>query len=300
MAIGTTTSLIAAERDRRFKQREQLIAQFGQTLGVPAKAVNELRIYYGGRGIWFNKETTKSVADPGVAVGVLHNGTSYDDDLEDDLILYHYPRTDQPGTDRSEIEATKNAHRLEIPVFVVVKQGTLRDVHLAWVEDWDDNDETFLITFGEDPPPPPKTLQAQNDTPFNPFEPKKRKQRKSNSRSGQKKFAFDVRKRYGTICAACGLSIPGLIDAAHIIPDSENGTNDSRNGLPLCPTHHRAFDNGHFIIHPTTHQIFATNESPTLNNLGITQRDLSNLADTPHAEALTWRWNNSKNTPFPL
>ena len=171
MATRDTKSLIATERARRFKQREQLIDQFDQTLGVPAKAVNELRIYYGGRGIWFNKETTKSVADPGVAVGVLHNGTSYDDDLEDDLILYHYPRTDQPGTDRSEIEATKNAHRLEIPVFVVVKQGTLRDVHLAWVEDWDDNDETFLITFGEDPPPPPKTPQTEDDTPFNPTEP---------------------------------------------------------------------------------------------------------------------------------
>ena len=47
------------------------------------------------------------------------------------------------------------------------------------------------------------------------------------------------------------------------------------------------------VIHPTNHRILATTESPTLNDLGITQRDLSNLANTPHPDALTWRWNNS-------
>ena len=40
----------------------------------------------------------------------------------------------------------------------------------------------------------------------------------------------------------CGIQL-GLIDAAHIIPHSnEKGTDDLDNGISLCPLHHRAYD----------------------------------------------------------
>jgi len=61
-------------------------------------------------------------------------------------------------------------------------------------------------------------------------------------RPGQQRFAFEVKKRSGPACALCGLSVKGLVDGAHIIPKEEGGTDDPRNGLPLCPTHHRTFD----------------------------------------------------------
>jgi hypothetical protein len=88
----------------------------------------------------------------GATVGLLHTGSSYADDLSDDGVLYHYPNTNRPkGRDLAEIEATKAAGRLGLPVFVITYPSpgsARRDVHLGWVESWDDSLETFLITFG--------------------------------------------------------------------------------------------------------------------------------------------------------
>ena len=64
-----------------------------------------------------------------------------------DGILYHYPETGSPGRDATEIAATKNAMTLNLPVFVVIDRGALRDLHLGWVEDFDDGSATFLIDF---------------------------------------------------------------------------------------------------------------------------------------------------------
>lgn len=48
---------------------------------------------------------------------------------------------------------------------------------------------------------------------------------------------------YGTRCAVCALRHPELLDAAHIVPDGEEGGFASvRNGLALCTIHHRAYD----------------------------------------------------------
>jgi len=63
----------------------------------------------------------------GVTVSVLHTGSSYPDDLANDGVIYHYPTTSRPpGRGASEIEATKEAARLRLPIFVV----TIRFVDL--------------------------------------------------------------------------------------------------------------------------------------------------------------------------
>jgi putative restriction endonuclease len=56
-------------------------------------------------------------------------------------------------------------------------------------------------------------------------------------------FALRVLRAYGRRCAFCGLNAR-LADAAHIVPVSQDGVDSVRNGLALCPTHHRAFDEG--------------------------------------------------------
>lgn len=48
---------------------------------------------------------------------------------------------------------------------------------------------------------------------------------------------------YQSTCAMCRLKIPTLLDAAHIIPDSEEGGDAVvQNGLALCKIHHAAYD----------------------------------------------------------
>ncbi|OQX05383.1 MAG: hypothetical protein BWK80_52260 [Desulfobacteraceae bacterium IS3] len=73
-------------------------------------------------------------------------------------------------------------------------------------------------------------------------------QRKTTAVTIKKKLRdISFRKRvltaYSNKCAVCGIQLR-LIDAAHIIPVEENGTDETSNGLALCALHHRAYDKG--------------------------------------------------------
>jgi putative restriction endonuclease len=63
----------------------------------------------------------------------------------------------------------------------------------------------------------------------------------------QTAFRERVLEAYGTRCAMCRLRHAQLLEAAHIIPDSdERGIPEVPNGLALCKLHHAAFD-GHIL-----------------------------------------------------
>ncbi len=253
--------------------------------------LRELRIYYGGRGVWWHKEVTSNVSDPGVAVGVLHNGSSYPDDLSDDGMIYHYPVTDSPGTDRSEIEATKNACRLELPVFTISQVGDLRTVYFGFVRYWDDDSQEFLIEFtngmsGSPPPlPPPETAKTS------PFEGGARKRRTSHTRrpAGQQAFAFKVKRRFGSRCTVCGLGVSSVLEAAHIVGVSDGGSMGESNGLPMCSNHHRMWDDHLFGVNPDTLAVESA-PSTTLAELQVTNPTVPRLRNLASREALCWRW----------
>ena len=159
-------SSVAAELEHRLALWSEVSGPSNDGTLV-ASTLNELRVYYGGRGIWVHKERTTSITPEGVTVGVLHTGRSYADDLHVDGIVYQYPRTKRPGTDAAEVEATKAAHRLGLPVFVVVQRsGSRRTAFLGWVTDWDDSDEMCLIRFGESAPPSPPSVSQEDEQPF--------------------------------------------------------------------------------------------------------------------------------------
>lgn len=59
----------------------------------------------------------------------------------------------------------------------------------------------------------------------------------------QQRFRSEVLQAYQTKCAICRLRHKELLQAAHIIPDSEeHGVDLVQNGLSLCNLHHSAFD----------------------------------------------------------
>ena len=58
----------------------------------------------------------------------------------------------------------------------------------------------------------------------------------------QSLFRERVIQAYRTQCAMCRLRHEELLDAAHIVPDSEEGLPVVKNGLSLCKIHHAAFD----------------------------------------------------------
>ena len=67
----------------------------------------------------------------------------------------------------------------------------------------------------------------------------------------QRSFRERVLRAYREQCALCRLRHQELLDAAHIIPDSEPGGEPTiRNGLALCKLHHAAFDRNFLGIRP--------------------------------------------------
>ena len=67
----------------------------------------------------------------------------------------------------------------------------------------------------------------------------------------QRGFRERVLSAYKDQCALCRLKHRELLDAAHIIPDSEIGGDPVvKNGISLCKLHHAAFDNLFFGIRP--------------------------------------------------
>jgi putative restriction endonuclease len=65
----------------------------------------------------------------------------------------------------------------------------------------------------------------------------------------QQAFRERVVAAYRSQCAMCRLRHASLLDAAHIVPDSEEGEPAVSNGLALCKLHHAAFDN--FLVSVT-------------------------------------------------
>lgn len=63
------------------------------------------------------------------------------------------------------------------------------------------------------------------------------------ARLHQAHFRRDILAAYTDRCCVCHLRERSLLDAAHIIPDRlPEGVPTVRNGLAMCPTHHRAYD----------------------------------------------------------
>ncbi|MFI6254559.1 HNH endonuclease [Micromonospora zamorensis] len=270
---------------------------------------DDLRVwgaYGGGQGVWVDSERTKEIDPVGIAVGVLHTGIHYADDLNDDGILYHYPKTNRTGRrDQSEVDAMKKAAQLRVPVFVISKptpSSRWRDVRLAWIEGWDDLAQVFSLTFHREAPARILSDDDSDGQPFVMFGNSSRRSTGSRKqRPGQRLFKFRVIQRYGSLCPLTGVTVAEMLDAAHLVPDAAGGSSDPRNGLPMNAALHRAFDAGLFAIRPDTLEVIV---QPGLaaEDLGIIVATIANLPKKPHPDALTWRYewwiNQPKNAPL--
>lgn len=73
--------------------------------------------------------------------------------------------------------------------------------------------------------------------------------RQARQRLHQRSFRDRVLRAYRETCSVCRLRHTRLLDAAHIVPDAEEGGEPVvSNGLSLCKIHHAAFDGKYFGI----------------------------------------------------
>ncbi|GLW64313.1 hypothetical protein Arub01_25570 [Actinomadura rubrobrunea] len=262
---------------------------------VAPGVLRELGAYGGGQGIWVDAARTKALHPRGVAVGVLHTGEHYPDDLDEHGMIYHYPSTNRPPSrDASEVEAMKAAADLQLPIFVISKptpNSTLREVKLGWIAGWAEESKIFLILFGEEPPRKVEKEDRSDDEPFIPTGNRSRSAVRSvRHRPDQATFRLRVLQRYGPRCPLSGVAVLEMLEAVHFIPDYAGGSPDPRNGIPMNAALHRAFDAGLFAIHPDTLKVEVVPGGPTLEDLGIRFPSISNLPRKPHRDALEWRY----------
>lgn len=262
---------------------------------VPPKALREFGAYGGGQGIWAHVARTEGIRPGGIAVGVLHTGAHYPDDLSEDGALYRYPKTERgTGRDNSEIDAMKAAADLRLPIFVLAKptpRSKWRIVRFAWVEGWDDQSSTFLLSYEEDSPEQILSEDRSDEEPFDLTGNGSRRERRNvRVRPGQSRFKLRVFQRYTPRCPLSGVSVPEMLEAAHLCPVAEDGTNDPRNGIPLNAALHRAFDAYLFAFEPETLEVVTRPGGPTLEEMGIATPNLRGLTRRPHQEALRWRY----------
>ncbi len=250
-----------------------------------------IRPFKTGQGIYRDQGATQVIASEGVTLSLLDTGTAYEDSFDDDAGEYHFPATNRKvPRDANEINATKNAGRLALPVFVILKGATLdtREVRRGWIETWDDERKVFLVGFRE--PRGSGGLPEVSERFSLVDGARPRRKSTAAQRPGQARFRFRVLRRCGRRCMVCDLRVEELLEAAHVCSVEEGGSDDPRNGVVLCRNHHRAFDatEPFFAIEPASLRV-VPRKGFTLEVLGIT-RDVISEREAPHAEALQWSW----------
>lgn len=265
--------------------------------GISPQLIKQLRIHRGQQGVFRETVVTSLVSGnpAGVTVGVLHTGQTYADDLSEEGVTYHYPKTRRKGRDQPEIEAMKACGELGLPLFVVItpfEKSPARNVRLGWVQGYSDEIAQLYITFSDTEQPPLPLLAGEDSTPFVLQAQRTFRHSKTKVRPNQGWFRFNALKQYGVGCAVCNIREEALLDAGHICSVEHGGSDDPRNGLVFCLTHHRAFDKGLFGIDPETLRIEVRPPIGSRSELAITRESIAHLRRHPHRTALQWAWSS--------
>lgn len=201
-----------------------------------------LRLVSPAQGIWrpANKFPMRGVlsvmSDP--------NGPYDDLALGNDQIMYKYMGS---NPDHAANRYLRQSFDEQIPFIFLkkIRDGIYLPLYEAYVEDSFPQSLEVLINISGSP------LSKGTDQ-YVPEEIARRyEMRNVKQRVHQPKFRTQVLFAYEEKCAICRLNHPGLLDAAHIVPDHhEKGLATISNGISLCKIHHAAYDREFIGISP--------------------------------------------------
>ncbi|OGF63683.1 MAG: hypothetical protein A2Y62_02225 [Candidatus Fischerbacteria bacterium RBG_13_37_8] len=164
----------------------------------------------------------------------------YKDTIQNNkILLYKYRGTDPQHRDNIGL---RHAMKQKVPLiyFFGIVESKYLAMWPAFIMDDDSTNLTFYVQVDEFGL---LSKVSEEETPI------RRAYITSQAmvRLHQRTFREKVLIAYQTQCAFCRLKHEELLDAAHIIPDSQpEGEPHVSNGLALCKLHHAAFDS-HFI-----------------------------------------------------
>lgn len=195
--------------------------------------------------------------------------------------------------------------------------STYRVLGLGLVTSYDANADVFIVESADRPALETITntitdetiryevqLYAQIMNSFQPFVKEESFTYTTTMPKRDKAFREIVVREYAYTCAVCKMKFHWntLIEAtaAHIIPKHKNGTDDPRNGLSLCRTHHWAFDAGIFALSDDCNILLSTRiQEADSQNFPLQEMDgnpillPSNEILQPHPDAIRWHRENT-------
>lgn len=102
-ALQTGPALWRAEETTRRNSLWKELGGSNTVLHTTAAAVRDAGILAGYRGVYASKDPVGVQWSPsGYALGFLDLGSKYANELSDEGVIYHYPKTKRPGHDKSE------------------------------------------------------------------------------------------------------------------------------------------------------------------------------------------------------
>lgn len=228
------------------------------------------------------------------------NRVWYDDQREvhrqlydgDEFVDYAFMGTNPDAADNRWLrEAYLNA--VPIIYFLGIAPGRYQAVLPVFVQDWDPKSLKVRVAFG-----------VQESAIYQPPENAAERRyalRTIKQRLHQASFREAVLSAYGGRCAISNMPEEALLDAAHIVADSDEqlGQPVIRNGLALSKIHHAAFD-AHLLgidadrqIH-VAERLLAQNDGPVLESLkqlrGARLREPKRPGDLPDRDRLAQRF----------
>jgi len=253
--------------------------------------IRELDLYAGMAGVYRDAKRTGILMGDGITVSILNTSGNYTDEITDNRLIYSYPNTlRHPSNDKGEIQSLKNAMAIQMPIFVISEiDGGLRNVNLGWIEGCEDNASCALVKLDE---APERIIDAkiEIEVQFQAKVNRKLKLVEVQKIERDPKFKFNALTLYESTCAVTDVTVERMLDAAHVVPVSENGSDHPRNSLLLSSSVHRAFDSHFWSIEPETLMLATRKIGPTLNQMKISRNSISHLKSKPHPEALQVRW----------
>jgi len=281
--------MIEDELRRRLDLWEQL--KWHNTEDLEPSAYRDLGIYSGVAGVYCNFDLTrKIVPEIGLAVSILHTGRHYTDVMNDEELIYDFPKTSRAeSADRNEIAALEMNFQLNMPLFVISQTGNgKRKITLGRITGFSRESSCCIVQldyFGI-----PRIPEAIPATIFEPIINRKVDEVTAKRIERDPLFKFNALARYHGKCVISDISVQRMLDGAHVVPVQKSGTDDVRNSLLLSASLHRAYDGNLWCVEPESLMIFVKKSGPNAKEMKLERLNLKHIDNPPDSKALEIRW----------
>lgn len=249
-------------RQAAFLHLEKLVRTHGPVLEW--QHIHEGFLYHGQKIFFANRARgifkPKELDGPALSIKSVetreYRSKRYDDNLTvDGRFLYHFQGSDPDANDNRIL---RGAAEEAVPVilFQGVAPGKYRPLWPVFIQEPDLIEKRCKVDLSHALLGEPELEQYRRDPDTDlPVEPEPDPARRYmisqiQRRLHQPIFRQNVLDAYEKRCAVCAIDRPPLLEAAHIVPDSQGGQPTVKNGLSLCLLHHGALDRHMMTVRP--------------------------------------------------